>query len=397
MPDFLVLVFIFVAVVVGFFIGRTTGKSAGKFTQNLPWTQKRYFEGLTYLLNEQTDESLDNFFAGVDVNTDTLDVHLSLGGLLRRKGEVLRAVKVHQNLLSRTNLTRHQSQIVQLELAKDYVRSGLLDRAETLLKELIEHNAIARELRLESLEQLIDVYQDTKDWLKAIDVADRLTTRKFAMQSDKWREVQAQYSCELAEASQLLKDWFETRKWIRVALRYDKNCVRASLLQARLDMNDNKYPTAIATLKMIPKQNLAHASEMVRPLVECYQKLDGESSLLVELQVYLEKQNDLVALNHLCVIVLKSQGAKKMLEVLQKLLPRYSNQEATLKLVETLLVQYDGGEYSFQLFQSVIDKLISVKPRYRCQNCGFEGGELYWLCPSCKKWAAMISTSYSVQ
>lgn len=139
------------------------------------------------------------------VNSETLEVHLSLGNLLRKKGEIARSVKVHQNLLARPSLTKSQRYLVQFELAKDYVSSGLLDRAEILLGELIDQRSLDTELRQAALILLIDVYQDTRDWLKAIDVADHLTTRKFTHHVDRWRQTQAHYSCELAELARQKK------------------------------------------------------------------------------------------------------------------------------------------------------------------------------------------------
>ncbi len=392
MSDITVLLVVLIAMACGFLLGRVAKKNPLVSTYKLPWTQKRYVEGLTHLLNEQTDEQLDSFIAAVEVNSATLDVHLSLGGLLRRKGETSRAVKVHQNLLSRTSLAPAQLQLVQLELAKDYIYSGLLDRAETLLKELIEQNSIAEEVRREALERLIEVYQDTQDWLTAIDIADRLTTRKFSSQPDRWRKAQAHYACELAEAARRDKDCLETRKWIRNALRYDENCVRASLLQAQLDMDDNKYPAAIAVLKRVPKQDLSLASEMIMPLIECYRKLQSEDQLMAELEDYLERKNDLGALGYLCESLLRRGDWLEMLHTLERFLPAYPGQEATLELVRTLLRQGEDQAGLFEKFKCVIDKLIALQAKYVCRQCGFEGRHMHWLCPSCKNWASLALT-----
>src|SRR5690606_34240807 len=119
-----------------------------------------------------------------------------------------------------------------LELGIDYLRSGLLDRAESLFKELAAVPDLDKSLRKTALERLLEVYQDTKEWRAAIDVADQLIAGKFSSSADKWRELQAQYSCELGQAAIEQRDWLTARRCLHSALRYDQKCVRANLLIA---------------------------------------------------------------------------------------------------------------------------------------------------------------------
>lgn len=392
MPDFLVLIFLFAALVLGFYLGRfgnsskknPEGKTATKAKHPL-LTQKRYFEGLTYLLKDEADEAIDSFVSDMEVSSQTLEVHLALGGLLRRKGEIDRAIKVHQNLLARPVLTQDQLQQVQFELARDFINAGLLDRAESLLSELAHAQRIAKTLRRQSLEKLIDIYRDAHDWLKAIDIADQLTTRKFAAQSDRWREAQAHFCCELAEEAQRRKDWQQTHHWLHSALVYDKDCVRASLMQASMDMREGKYPAAIAKLKQIPRQNSHLASEMIVPLVVCYQKLNEYEKLQKELSAYLQNTNDLIALRYLRQQQLTSVGPKDMLVYLRAYFKRHEVNDAAAILVDTLLAHTE----LYERFAPVLDTMLQPQSEYRCHNCGFVGNHLHWLCPSCKHWSSM--------
>jgi len=385
-----VFVLIFVALVIGFYLGGyVKQRKHTPLLSSLPWSSKRYYKGLTYLLNEETDEAIDGFIADVDVNADTLEIHLALGNFLRRRGEIARAVKIHQSLLARPSLSPRDMQEVQLDLARDYIHSGLLDRAESLLKELVDNNGVTKELRVKSLRALLEVYQDTGEWLKAIDIADRLTTRKFVSQTDVWREAQAHFSCELAESAMSKKNWLDTRRWVRTALRYDKNSVRGSLLQATLDMQDERYPAAIASLKRIPRQNPELASEMIEPLYACYAKLDSTHQLRDELLEYLREHRDLRALNYLSGIILKYESKTAYLDMLSAELARYPELEAAVSLVSLLRDRHVEEPALYGLLKPVIDMIIQPKHHYDCVRCGFEGEHMHWLCPSCKSWASM--------
>ncbi|WP_086931393.1 lipopolysaccharide assembly protein LapB [Agarilytica rhodophyticola] len=371
-----------------FFLGRNEDRKIFLSSQS-PWVQERYIEGLTYLLNEQADEAVDHFISHMAVNADTLEVHLSLGNLLRKKGEIARAVKVHQNLLSHPNLVQQQLHFVQFELAKDYISSGLLDRAEILLCELNEQGGISLELRQSVLIALVEIYQDTLEWLKAIDIADQLTTNKFSSRLDQWKQAQAHYCCELAEQARNAKDWLQTRKWINAALRYNKNCVRASLLQAQLNMDDNNYTAAIVSLKKIATQNPHFASEMIQPLCECYQQLNSPVELKKELLIYLENHQDLSALNCLAESMVKHEGYKEFIQLLADIIPRFVDVDAAQQLVEVITNEENKMNSLYLHFKPVLDTLLKPVKKYQCSKCGFDGSYVHWLCPSCKSWESI--------
>lgn len=388
MPDFLVFVFILLALAVGFAIGRYQSRSVdADALPAAPWNQSRYLEGLTYLLKETPDEAIDRFITDMAVTPDTLEVHLSLGTMLRRKGELERAVRVHQNLLKRNELTSSQLQQVRLEISRDYIQSGLLDRAESLLLELADDRAASLQIRNQALVYLIHIYQDTKEWLKAIDIADQLTTHKFSGEADRWREVQAQYSCELAVAAIQNKDWLSVRSHIKNALQYDKNCVRASLLQAEIDMSDGRYPAALASLKKIPKQNAQFAGEMIEPMKKCFQALGDEPGFVKELKSYLDTFRDVRAVYMLFEGERELNGSTAALITLQRYLASYGNMSAARGLTDILLS--DDVHQSVDRFTSIYHRLLNREPKYNCSSCGYEAEKLHWLCPSCKSWSTL--------
>jgi lipopolysaccharide biosynthesis regulator YciM len=157
-----------VAVAFGWFAAQRSKGKPGSCSDSMLGSE--YIKGLNYLLNEQQDKAIDVFIRMLEVNSDTVETHLALGNLFRKRGEVDRAIRIHQNLIARTSLSEEQRTDALLELGQDYMKAGLFDRAEALFKELLEHNVhISSALPL-----LLDIYQQEKDWDNAIAIADQM-------------------------------------------------------------------------------------------------------------------------------------------------------------------------------------------------------------------------------
>jgi len=184
-----------------------------------------YFKGLNYLLNEEPDKAIDVFIKLIDVDSDTVETHLALGLLFRRRGEVNRAIRIHQNLIARTTLNPQQRSLALFELAHDYRHAGLLDRAEDLFREL----AISGKYQVLALRQLLEIYQQEQDWNKAINIA-----QKLVVFDNKQMHTIAQYYCELAEDYRQKGQNDAALEAIENALKADQNCVRASLIEGQL-------------------------------------------------------------------------------------------------------------------------------------------------------------------
>ena len=402
MSDFYVFIFILLALAIGYGIGVYARRKNSSDDDYLPWPQKKYYQGLTYLLNDEPDAAIDAFISAMEVNSDTLETHIALGNLLRRRGEFARAVKVHQNLLARPQLPVRQQRRVQMELAVDYLRSGLLDRAEQLLKDFADKKSKDKEELHQALVYLLEVYQGTREWRLAIDVADRLTVRKFGVQADPWRERQAQYCCELAEEEKG-RDVFSAKNWVKSALRYDKKCVRALLIHAELLMKNNEFDEAISVLVRIPKQNEMFLSEMLAPLFECYQSLNRLPDLYQYLKGLYEKSRTVILLQYL----LKTMGPYKVrggkvgtiqegfseadsVAFLIKELSYFQSTKAASELLALVFDSGDVGVLSYDRVYAIVEKFTESKVEYQCSSCGFSGVHIHWLCPSCKSWSTMF-------
>ncbi|WP_045860386.1 lipopolysaccharide assembly protein LapB [Teredinibacter purpureus] len=390
MVDYLVFALLLVAVAVGYVLGRY--QRAGERQNAGAAPGNSYYQGLNHLLKDEPDAAIDTFIAALDVNSETLETHLALGNLLRKRGEAARAIRVHQNVLSQPNLSKAQRHLAQLELGVDYMKSGLLDRAESLFKELAEVKGLDNAFREQALSYLLEVYQDTKEWLAAIDVADRLTAAKFSSTADEWRHRQAQYSCELAEEALAGQAAGEARRFVRNALRYDKACARAALLQSKIELAEGGAAVALTVLRKLPHHNPEFISEALPLIYTCFQALNSPKEMTAFYQEIYTDSHSLLVLSYLAKSIAQEQGEDVVVDFLLQELQAFPQMDAAgelLKLVSENTSQWIGFNYG--TIKGVLEKLTHANCEYECAGCGFSGEQLHWLCPSCKRWSTITA------
>jgi lipopolysaccharide assembly protein B len=346
-----------------------------------PW-QSDYFKGLNYLLNEQPDKAVDIFIKLLDVDSDTVETHLALGSLFRRRGEVDRSIRIHQNLIARPQLEKSYKIQALSALAQDYLRAGVLDRAEKLFLELVDLGEIDEQ----NLRFLLHIYQQEKDWDKAIDVATRL--QKKSGQSV--LPMVAQYHCELAERHKEKGEWGAALDYCRSAQAIHHDCVRASLLRGEIEMNQGSYENAIASYQRVKEQDPRFLSETISPLVQCYKEIDREADLITYINDCLQSYPRF----KLVVIVSKhlqeTAGDPAAIEFIAEQIRRKPSLRSLHYLLELYISNSSGRTRDkLVLLQNLMDKLLENKPTYCCTHCGFSGKVLYWLCPSCHHWATV--------
>ena len=393
MNEWLLFALLVLAVALGFVMGRYRAVALERLKGvSANWPQQRYYQGLNHLLNDEPDAAIDTFIAALDVNDETLETHLALGNLLRKRGETARAIRVHQNLLARPSLSKAQLHLAQLELGVDFLKSGLLDRAESLFKELAAVKGLNKLIRQQALAYLIEVYQDTQEWLEAIDVADRLTSHKFGAAVDRWREMQAHFSCELAQQALEKNALVDARRLLRNALRYDKNCVRASLLQASVELKEGAPSAALVVLRQVQGQNARFVSEALPLIYRSFQSLNSAKEMTAMFQEIYADSHSLLVLNYLAKAIAEEQGEDAVVDFLLQELQAFPQMDAAgelLKVVSENTSQWVGFNYG--TIKGVLEKLTEARCQYECDNCGFRGEQLHWLCPSCKSWATIAA------
>ncbi len=336
-----------------------------------------YFKGLNYLLNEQPDKAIEIFIHMLEVNSETVETHFALANLFRRRGEVERAIRIHQNLIARPTLNKLQRSQALFELANDYLRAGLYDRAEALFQELVDEENYG----VAALENLLNIYEQEKDWSQAIESAQRLKRRGHAGIN----RVIAHYYCELAEEAEQRGEYGIVSRMIKNALGEDKQCTRAHLLEAGYAMRRNDYKLALKSLKRIDKTEPVFFSEAIPLLVDTYEKLGRPQEIIGELdKAEGEISNDMLYLLKASLIH-KQAGIKEAEAYLSNYLGKHSSLKGMLHLL-TMRIYSSEKSGEFQDILDMISNYLEKSPGYRCGNCGFTAKRIHWQCPSCKKW-----------
>ncbi|MCR4301001.1 MAG: lipopolysaccharide assembly protein LapB, partial [Sulfuricaulis sp.] len=247
----------------GWFAARLEQKRRARQSLDLP---SAYFKGLNFLLNEQHDKAIEVFIRVLEVNSETVETHLALGNLFRRRGEVERAIRIHQNLIARPTLDKEQRSQALLELAQDYHKAGLFDRAENLFLELAEIRVHSEQ----ALRVLLHIYQQEKEWEKAISIVQRLAR----LSGKNMNSMIAHFYCERAELDLSRQNDSSAREHLKQALAVDDKCVRASILLGDIAAQEGDLRGAIERWQRIEEQDIHYLGEVAERISDCFQKLD---------------------------------------------------------------------------------------------------------------------------
>ena len=371
-----------VAAVSGWFMAkRDTRKQEQTSTSSL---SSSYFRGLNYLLNEQPDKAIEVFIKMLEVDNDTVETHLALGNLFRRRGEVDRAIRVHQNLIARPTLNKSQRAEALYELGIDYMRAGLLDRAENLFMQLVE----MKERLIDALWQLTDIYQQEKDWKKATD-----TLKKYEQVSGiKCNVLIAHFYCEQTDIALKNKDFTQASKLIKQALSHDKTSVRASILQGLVEQASGNYRSAIKSFKRVEQQDIDHLPEVLDAMRDCYYQINKESDFLAYLQRILQSYDGISVILLIAELLRSKDGDQAAINFVSEQLHKRPSVKGLDRMVELSMVGANGQSLdSLSLIKNLTRQLIAGKNAYLCNVCGFTGKAMHWKCPSCKQWGTIKS------
>lgn len=350
------------------------GILAGHFGWGGRWTASRgklhpdYLAGLDYLVTEQPDRALDMFLKLMDANADTIETHFALGALYRRRGEVERAIRIHQNVLAREQLAPEHREQALLALAQDYLRAGLLDRAEGLFQQVSE----VPRLRASALDALRGVYERQHDWQQALGVYRQLARIKAAPP----RLVAAHYLCELATLALERGEIDDARRLLREARAETAPFPRAVLLRAQIAERQGEPQLAVRLLR----QALSESPQLLQDELPHLLDLVGIKSrdeVLAEL-VTVAESRDFGELKHLVFAAIAADLADAA--PLRDAIGKVFSQDATLRAV------WQAGPAQFERIAHEIGALLAQAEKHRCIECGFSGRSFYWHCPACHAW-----------
>ena len=339
---------------------------------------RSYFKGLNFLLNEQPDKAIEAFIEVVKVDPETVELHFALGSLFRRRGETERAIRMHRNLLERPDLGAEQRLQAMVELGEDYLKAGLLDRAEEMFAKLKDspHRAVAMKF-------LLEIYQQEKDWIKAVDIAKEL--EKDSGQSAQ-KEI-ANYYCELALIEATHSRPEGAKRHLESALAAHRKCVRANIILGDILAASGGQEGAIEAWKCIEQQNPAYLALVAQRLLESHRALGRTAEGLTLLRGYLSGFPSLDLLDVAFQSTLDSQGAEAAYKLVKDELKRSQTLLGLDKMLEAqVLVTPTEGRHDLELVRNLIHSYTRRLARYRCENCGFKARQFYWHCPACGGW-----------
>lgn len=342
---------------------------------------QQYLRGLNFLLNEQPDAAVDIFIKLLEVDSNTVETHLALGSLFRRRGEVDRAIRIHQNLIARPQLEPEQRYHALLALGRDYMRAGVLDRAERVFQQIVDKGT--PEQSATSLRYLLEIYEQEKSWLAAIEAAQRLQR----LNPEPIHYIIAHHYCELANQHLQTKQFESAKKFLKQALSQDKNSVRATLLQAQISQQLGQSKAAIKAYMRVAEQNPDYISEIIEPLMQCHQQQNTIHEGIIYLQQLLQRYPRIAIILVLADHVKQTQSQDAATDFITTQLQRAPSLRGLHQLISWDLANANGNnQTTFQVLNDLSQKLLSNKPSYQCSACGFAGKTLHWHCPGCKQW-----------
>jgi len=337
-----------------------------------------YFKGLNFLVNEQPDKAIEAFIEVAKVNPQTVELHFALGSLFRRRGEVERAIRMHQNLAERDDLPQDQKFLALLELAQDYLKAGLLDRAEELFQKLDESPHAETALRF-----LLEIYEQEKDWRKAIVTAERLEV----LSGRSFQKEIANFYCEMAARELMQSRPAEARPHLAEALAHHRLCVRANMLLGDVERSLGNRQAAITAWQRIESQNPAYLSLIAERLLSAYQEEGRAEEGLNLLRGFLEKYASLDLLDMVYQATLTASGPQEAYRLVRDEVRRNPTLLGLDKLLEAQLLDVPAERrQDLQLTKQLIHQHSRSLALYKCEHCGFRARQFYWHCPACGEW-----------
>ena len=376
MIEYLLLPALPLAAYSGWWMSRNFGSRAVRKRNRL--FSDQYFQGLNYLLNEQPDKAIQVFLELAEVNQDTVETHMALGNLFRRRGEVDRAIRFHQNIIAKDGLEPEQRTQALLELGEDYMRAGLLDRAERLFSELIESDAQTPA----ALRSLLDIYQQEQDWSKALVQAERLEQ----VEGVHLGGMMSQFCCELAEQALTTGDRQLARKHLRQARRHDPPCIRARFMLAKMCKSDGDLGSAMAAYEEIAELDVSYLPDLMADYLDIAAGANALPRARDKLTACAEKYQGISLVLRLTDFVAAEQGPEAAGKYLVEALHTKPSVRGLDRLIQFRAAGHLPAETSDDILKAVTARLLARQPGYRCSNCGFSGQAHHWLCPSCRRW-----------
>jgi len=361
-------------------------------TRTLP---DSYFKGLNFILNEEPDRAIDAFIEVAKLDSETTELHFALGSLFRRRGEMERAIRVHQSLLARSDLPQEEREHALHEIGQDFLKAGMLDRAEQAFQQVLETRFAVPAVRA-----LIRIYESEHDWPRAIEAV-----KKLRALVDEPVPQLVHYQCEQAQAALAMKP--PRLEEAGAALDAADNAATALRGQTQGQASEARIAmlrAAMARLTQNPERERAYLESVLSTapdyaglvaddLLKCYRNLGRAVDGLAVLQAHYRRHPSLDVFNTVFRELRAQKGASEAWAFARDVLRSHPSLLGLDRLLEVELAADDRPEETgaisygdMGLLRSLIHKHTQRLDRYACRVCGFEARHYYWQCPGCNSW-----------
>ena len=337
-----------------------------------------YFKGLNFLLNEQPDKAIDAFIEIVRLDPETADMHFALGNLFRRRGETERAIRVHQNLLSRPDLPQEQKEHAQYELGMDYLKAGLLDRAEETFNAML-----SGQYAVQARRALLEIFQREKEWPRAIEAAIGL---QESGAGSRQKEI-AQFYCELAQDALVHMHPEQALPLLDKSLHADRVNVRATMLSGDAQLAQGDVEGALLTWRRVEQISVPHTALVAQRMMDAYRKVGRPQEGVNLLKSYLEQASSIDLIEVVYKAVLELDGVDAAKQLVSNELRRTPTLLGLDKLLEARLMDAPANLVpELSMVKNLVHGYTQKLARYQCSHCGFKARQFYWQCPGCSRW-----------
>jgi lipopolysaccharide biosynthesis regulator YciM len=358
-------------------------KPKAKTTKNI--FNAEYYRGLNFLLNNEEDKAFKIFAALMDVDSSTIETHLALGGLYRKRGEFDKAILIHQNLLSRPTLEIELKNQALYELAKDFHSSGLYDRSEKIFKNLSE----IKSYKQSCLEHLLKIYEITKDWERAIELVKSMNG--ILINNQKTLPLLAQYYCEISDIYNKQNQIEKAIAISKKALKTNPVCIRANYQLAKY-YSRNDIRISVQYYYSIILQNKNFGKYIVSKIISLAKELRN-SAIILKTLIAVSQTKDIPFIPDIYIFILYEKDKETAM--------RYINSFDRGDLVNNFVITHTLASTEDQTnIDSVVHELVnsyknifSSRYYFICNNCGYKSNELNWMCPSCNTWETIAPKS----
>jgi lipopolysaccharide biosynthesis regulator YciM len=337
-----------------------------------------YYKGLNFLLNDQQDQAVDAFIEILQLDPESADMHFALGSLFRRRGETERAIRVHQNLLARPDLPQLQKEQAQYELGMDYLKAGLLDRAEETFNTMLQG-----QYGVQARRALLEIFQREKEWPRAIEAAIGL---QEAGAGSRQKQI-AQFYCELAQDALVHLHPEQALELLEKSLQADRVNVRATMLTGDAQLVQGDVEGALMTWRRVEQISVPHVALVAQRLMDGYRKVGRPQEGVNLLKSYLEQASSIDLIEVVYKAVLELDGMDAAKQLISNELRRTPTLLGLDKLLEARLMDAPPNLVSeLSMVKNLVHSYTQKLARYQCSHCGFKARQFYWQCPGCSRW-----------